>query len=196
MAEYVSNITKQGMEVLTKVTKGDDKKLLFTKFKVGDGEIQKSQNPIDLTELIRPVKNIPITNFEIVGNGTTSVTGLISNKDLEVGFFMREYGLFVEDPETKKEVLYNYVYTTFPDWFPAYKVIEFGNTLVQHELSLITAIGRAKDVQFVIDESVVYVTRKEFNEYKISSTKIEIIPKNKSIPVPDRKDNTFYFQVV
>lgn len=178
-AKFISNITKNGMAVLSKVTQGNGKKLKFTKMAVGDGQIVDADgkvlpsfDPIQMTELHHKMMDMPIIRYQDKGNGTTSVTGRIDNKDLKKGFFIWEYGLYAEDPDTLQEILYCYSYALFADFFPAFEVIDFGHQLVENEYALITAIGRATDIEFVIDKSAVYVSVNEFEKQISSVTNI------------------------
>lgn len=161
MAEYTTVITKKGMAVLTKIIKGDGQKVLFTKMQVGDSPIEEGDNPIDFISLKRPIKDLDIAKYNIIGDGTTYVGSILTNENLEVGFFIWEYGLFISDPETNEDVLYAYIYTPHADWFPA-----FGTTLIRNELGVTTAIGRAENVEFIINKSDICPTFQDFDDLK------------------------------
>lgn len=98
-AKFISNITKNGMSVLSKVTQGNGKKLKFTKMAVGDGQIVDADgkvlpsfDPIQMTELHHKMMDMPIIRYQDKGNGTTSVTGRIDNKDLKKGSLFGNMG--------------------------------------------------------------------------------------------------------
>jgi hypothetical protein len=84
----------------------------------------------------------------------------ISNKALETGFFMREIGIFVEDPENAdNEILYSVMNAGDEgDFLP-----RFGNIPVEIILEIFAVVGEAEHIEVVINDTLIYVLRDEFN---------------------------------
>jgi prefoldin subunit 5 len=99
----------------------------------------------------------------------------ISNKALETGFFMREIGIFVEDPENAdNEILYSVMNAGYEgDFLP-----RFGNIPVEIILEIFAVVGEAEHIEVVINDTLIYVLRNEY-ETKIEemNTKISQVEK-------------------
>ena len=104
MAEGM-RITKAGRNLLAKALTG--KELHFTRAFAGDG-VLTSEIISDMTALISPKRELPIQSIEIPeGVGVCEIILEMNNADLSNGFFLREYGLFAQDPDTEEEILYS-----------------------------------------------------------------------------------------
>ncbi len=78
----------------------------FTHIQMGDGTIT-TQAVSALTALINPVVTLPVTGISIGSNYAKLQTDF-DNTSLTEGFYWREVGVFAEDPDTGKEILYCY----------------------------------------------------------------------------------------
>ena len=146
-------ITSKGKMVEARTHAGEA--ITFTRMQVGDGVLQSGQSIEALTELISPIKYIPVSSAK--SNGLKAVvTGDFSNKDIASSFLFREIGLFADDP-IDGEVLYAYAYAgANPDSIPAHStaVVEFSFAF---NISF-TNTGGAITVN--IDSSLAFVTQR------------------------------------
>lgn len=102
MADWSGAImTKQGRALEAKVTAGICK-LELTKLKVGDGEPHEIES---MTDLAAPKLDIGISSISPTDAGICDIEGVITNAELEKGFYMRELGIYATDPE-EGEILY------------------------------------------------------------------------------------------
>ena len=115
MANWTGAIlTNKGRALAAKVEAGTCK-LELTKLKVGDG------TPSDLesmTDLASPKQNIGISSITPSEAGECDIECVITNKDLDKGFYMREMGIFATDPD-EGEILYAVQTDTHPDYLQA-----------------------------------------------------------------------------
>lgn len=112
MANWTGAIlTNKGRALAAKVEAGTCK-LELTKLKVGDG------TPSDLesmTDLASPKQNIGISSITPSETGECDIECVITNKDMDRGFYMREMGIFATDPD-EGEILYAVQTDTHPDY--------------------------------------------------------------------------------
>lgn len=147
-------LTSQGRNLIAKALTG--KELLFTRAYVGDGTLRSGQEPAALTALISPKKELPIQSMNLTGAiGTAEVVLEMSNKNLAVGFFVREYGLFARDPDTQSEVLYSYCNKGDE---AGYLEGDNGTDQIAYSLSLVTVVDQAPNVTAYITNTNQYVT--------------------------------------
>ena len=131
--------------------------LTFTKIKVGDGVLQGGSTLEALTDLITPEMTIPIQNVTAMGDGTCRVRGVLTNAGLTAGFFVREIGVFANDPDAG-EILYSVANAgTECDYLPA----GGGAVAIEQVLDIIIAVGSAFSITAVINQSAVLATVKD-----------------------------------
>lgn len=148
--------TNQGRNLQAKAETGV--KLSFTRIAMGDGELS-GQSISELTNLIHWVKDINITTLKPLSGGYASVGGRITNQGLATGFYWREVGLFATDPNLG-EILYCYGNArALAEYIPAYG----GGQVLDRYFNIEAIIGNASNVSAIINESLVYVTRNEFD---------------------------------
>lgn len=170
-------LTDAGKNVLLKAQMGSN--LKFTRVGVGSGELLEGTDIRSLTALIDEKMQVDIISYDLdEEKNIMTMTININNKSLETGFFMREIGLFVEDPnDSTKEVLYSIVNAGDQgDYLP-----RFGNIPVEIILEIFAVVGEAEHIEVVINDTIIYVTRDEFNkkldgiESKVLTNDLEII---------------------
>jgi hypothetical protein len=145
-------LTKAGRRVLAQAQTGLP--LKFTKAVSGDGVLPSGTQVENLTNVIHFAANLPLNSNEIIGDGTTQIDAIVSNKNLSVGYFFREVGLFAKDNETGQEVLYAYANAgDLPDFIPAAN----GPHAVNLVLGIITVIDQATNIQISIAEGYGFV---------------------------------------
>ena len=149
-------LTTSGQNVLYKAQMG--KTFKFTKFKLGDGEIG-SMAIAQLTDLISSKKEVEISKLKVQNNKIT-IGCNFTNKGIVTGFYFRELGLFVEDPDTKQEVLFLYGNSrTESDYIPAE-----GVDILEKFVDIDTTITDVANITAIIDESLVYISITQFNQ--------------------------------
>lgn len=144
-------LTNAGRTLLAKALTG--KTLAFTRAMCGNGRLG-SRDPLTLTDLISPMRELPIQAMHTSSTGTAEVAVEMTNKNLSTGFFVYEYGLFARDPDSNQEVLYSYSYTENANYLEG----DNGIDIVSYSLSLITVIDQTPNITASITNTNNYVT--------------------------------------
>lgn len=98
-------ITEEGKKYLARCI-AENKPILFTQVKIGDGEIFELENFETFTEIKSFKKNAQI--LEVTKDNELSVIRVqFDNNDVNVGFFAREIGIYTQDDEN--EILFYYI---------------------------------------------------------------------------------------
>ena len=109
MAQYSGLIlTEKGRTLLAKALTGVP--LHFSRVMSGDGFLPAGTEIYDLENLVSPKKELPISSVEVTGVGTARIRAIMTNQGQPEGFFIREIGLFANDPD-EGEILYVYANT-------------------------------------------------------------------------------------
>lgn len=152
------HLTQSGIKLLGKAIAG--KTLHFTRGMTGDGVLPGDVTPDTLTQIISPKQTLDIQFLRTTDQiGTAEIVLEISNKNLETGYFVREYGILAEDPDTHEEVLYSYVNK---GELCSYLEAPEGHDYITFTLSLMTVIHTAEHVTATIVASNNYVTHETF----------------------------------
>lgn len=143
MADWAGAImTKQGRALEAKVTAGICK-LELTKLKVGDGEPHEIES---MTDLAAPKLDIGISSISPTDAGICDIEGVITNAELEKGFYMRELGIYATDPE-EGEILYAVATDSHADYLQA----KGSSTTLSVGLHVQVVITNADSVMAIID---------------------------------------------
>lgn len=143
MADWSGAImTNQGRALEAKVTAGHCK-LELTKLKVGDGESLDLER---MTDLISPKLDIGISSLLPSDAGICDIEGVITNAELEKGFYMRELGIYATDPE-EGEILYAVATDSHADYLQA----KGSSTTLSVGLHMQVVITNADSVTAIID---------------------------------------------
>ena len=135
-------MTKQGRALEAKVTAGICK-LELTKLKVGDGEPHEIES---MTDLAAPKLDIGISSISPTDAGICDIEGVITNAELEKGFYMRELGIYATDPE-EGEILYAVATDSHADYLQA----KGSSTTLSVGLHVQVVITNADSVMAIID---------------------------------------------
>ncbi len=131
--------------------------LTFSRVALGDGT---SNAPDSMGALDNERLSLSIQEFEVVGDGTSRMRVIMTNEALENGFFVRELGVFAEDPDTGEEQLYSYSNAgDQPDFLPA----GGGATLVENVFDLYTVVGNAQNVTAKINDYITIATKQDID---------------------------------
>ncbi|WP_170968136.1 phage tail protein [Halomonas sp. 15WGF] len=152
-------LTADGRNLQAKAQIGQP--LQFLRVALGDGNAP--DNPESLSALVNERQSLSIHSFELLGDGTSKLRAIMTNQGLEVGFFVREIGVYARDPDTQQERLYSYSNSAEQsDFLPA----EGGATLVEQIFDLVTVIGSAQNVTAVIDDYITIATKADIEEIR------------------------------
>lgn len=136
-------LTNKGIALQAKVQAGTE--LEITKLKLGSGVVPSGTDIKTLTDLITPEQNLGIGGTEAVGD-YCKVSATISNSGLEAGYYVRELGVFAQDPD-EGEILYLYATDGAPDYLPA----GGGSTVISQEFSVMIAVDDTDNIVVDID---------------------------------------------
>ena len=157
-SQYPQNVvTKNGLAMIAESV-ATRKNLIFTRVVVGDGDVT-GRNFNDMTSVISPKMELPVTSGVNEGNGQYLITATLSNNTLNVGFFPREVGLYAK-VDGKTEMLYSYTNGGNNVGYVPDKT-----TPIDSEIYKIrTVIGNAKNITVNMSDST-FVTKGELDRY-------------------------------
>lgn len=157
-SQYPQNVvTKNGLAMIAESV-ATRKNLIFTRVVVGDGDAT-GRNFNDMTAVISPKMELPVTSGVNEGNGQYLITATLSNNTLNVGFFPREVGLYAK-VDGKTEMLYSYTNGGNNVGYVPDKT-----TPIDSEIYKIrTVIGNAKNITVNMSDST-FVTKGELDRY-------------------------------
>ena len=157
-SQYPQNVvTKNGLAMIAESV-ATRKNLIFTRVVVGDGDAT-GRNFNDMTSVISPKMELPVTSGVNEGNGQYLITATLSNNTLNVGFFPREVGLYAK-VDGKAEMLYSYTNGGNNVGYVPDKT-----TPIDSEIYKIrTVIGNAKNITVNMADST-FVTKGELDRY-------------------------------
>ncbi len=163
MAQFADiTITRAGLDMIAKSQTGDQ--LIFTGIKIGDGQIGAQSIP-DLTDLISYKKDVPINSVTAKENGHAEIIGIIDNENLDVGFFVREIGIFAKINDGGTPALYGYANAGNLASYLADKSIPMD--AIKFKIDIV--VGNADNVSFTSDKSIVYVTQENLDTHNASA---------------------------
>lgn len=138
-------LTKKGQLLQAKV--GTGVVLALTKMKLGSGVLPSGTSLEDLTDLVTPEQNVGIAAKEVLTDQKMcKISATITNVGLSAGYYVRELGVFANDPDDG-EILYAVTSDSAPDYLPP----EGGSTAVSQEFAVYIAASNASDVNVSID---------------------------------------------
>lgn len=138
-------LTNKGIALQAKVQAGTE--LEITKLKLGSGVVPSGTDIKTLTDLITPEQNLGIGGTEAVGD-YCKVSATISNSGLEAGYYVRELGVFAQDPD-EGEILYLYTTDGAPDYLPT----GGGSTVISQEFNVMIAVDDTDNIVVDIDSA-------------------------------------------
>lgn len=164
MADFKGTVlTQKGRNLLSKAQTGAT--LTFTKIKIGDGTWNTNTDPTQLNDLVSTKLTLPIQSIQVVGDGTVRLRFVLTNTSLSQGFFMREIGIYAQDPDLG-EILYAVAYASDrADFIPA-----DGVTKVENVVDIYTVIANTQNVTAVISDTVVIATKQDVDNLNTQLT--------------------------
>lgn len=172
-SQYPQNVvTKNGLAMIAESV-ATRKNLIFTRVVVGDGDAT-GRNFNEMTGVISPKMELPVTSGINEGNGQYLIAATLSNNTLNVGFFPREVGLYAK-VDGKAEMLYSYTNGGNNVGYVPDKT-----TPIDSEIYKIrTVIGNAKNITVNMSDST-FVTKGELDRYVAISSGAYVKDANKT----------------
>lgn len=147
MAKYPAVITTMAGTNTIAEANASKQALIFTKIVIGAGDMPASIPRA--TALTDKRLELAITKSVKTGDGQFMVQGLLSNKNLEVGFYAREIGLMAKAGENGQEVLFSYTNGgNYVDYIP-----DKNTPMDSYTFTITTVIGSAEKVQAIISDN-------------------------------------------
>lgn len=147
MAKYPAVITTMAGTNTIAEANASKQALIFTKIVIGAGDMPASIPRA--TALTDKRLELTITKSVKTGDGQFMVQGLLSNKNLEAGFYAREIGLMAKAGENGQEVLFSYTNGgNYVDYIP-----DKNTPMDSYTFTITTVVGNAEKVQAIISDN-------------------------------------------
>ena len=147
MARYTAVITTMAGTNIIAEANASKQALIFTKIVIGAGDMPASIPRA--TALTDKRLELAITKSVKTGDGQFMVQGLLSNKNLEAGFYAREIGLMAKAGENGQEVLFSYTNGgNYVDYIP-----DKNTPMDSYTFTITTVVGNAEKVQAIISDN-------------------------------------------
>nr|DAO92091.1 MAG TPA: tail-collar fiber protein [Caudoviricetes sp.] len=147
MAKYPAVITTMAGTNTIAEANASKQALIFTKIVIGAGGMPASIPRA--TALTDKRLELAITKSVKTGDGQFMVQGLLSNKNLEAGFYAREIGLMAKAGENGQEVLFSYTNGgNYVDYIP-----DKNTPMDSYTFTITTVVGNAEKVQAIISDN-------------------------------------------
>ena len=147
MAKYPAVITTMAGTNTIAEANANKQALIFTKIVIGAGDMPASIPRA--TALTDKRLELAITKSVKTGDGQFMVQGLLSNKNLEAGFYAREIGLMAKAGENGQEVLFSYTNGgNYVDYIP-----DKNTPMDSYTFTITTVVDNAEKVQAIISDN-------------------------------------------
>lgn len=147
MAKYPAVITTMAGTNTIAEANASKQALIFTKIVIGAGDMPASIPRA--TALTDKRLELAITKSIKTGDGQFMVQGLLSNKNLEAGFYAREIGLMAKAGENGQEVLFSYTNGgNYVDYIP-----DKNTPMDSYTFTINTVVGNAEKVQAIVSDN-------------------------------------------
>ena len=147
MAKYPAVITTMAGTNTIAEANASKQALIFTKIVIGAGDMPASIPRA--TALTDKGLELAITKSVKTGDGQFMVQGLLSNKNLDAGFYAREIGLMAKAGENGQEVLFSYTNGgNYVDYIP-----DKNTPMDSYTFTITTVVGNAEKVQAIISDN-------------------------------------------
>lgn len=136
-------ITKKGHALVAKGMTGEQ--INFTKRRTSDYDYPSSTNFENLTVLGSIKQTVDISAVNIENESTVRVKAAILNTDVTTGYYVKNIGLYANDPD-EGEILFSITTATTADFMPAYNGV---NTSVL-TVDLLTTVSNSGNVNLTV----------------------------------------------
>lgn len=158
-AQYFTVLTNYGTQAFAKAI-ATNKPLRLSSFAVGDGNGQAVTPTADRTALVKETHRANVSAVSLDPRNNKQIIIELTIPEDVGGFYIREMGVF--DSANKLVA-----YANAPESFKP--TLESGSGKVQ-VLRMILKVSNSQAVTLSIDNSVIFVTRQQFNPKKITSS--------------------------
>lgn len=159
-------LTNAASELISKVLSG--KTLNFTRMAVGDGFSYDTTVAKGYTTLVNEVLSLDITKKETLTASNIRITSVFKNTDAQKEFYYREVGLYAQDPDTGKEILYAYGNRNDA----AELITPSGSSVVTKQLIFIVSVGNSANITFNVNADV-YALQEDMVEIQADVNQIQ-----------------------
>ena len=162
MISVVPSLTNYGMSLLIRSVSGEEQ-IVFTRFKLGDGELATGQSADELNDLISVKHAFAINSIEEAEDeGFIKITGAFNSADIDEDFTWRELGLFAHGDDDEDEVLY--AYANSADDASTLRKLS-GDLGTEQTIILYVAVGEATNVTAIVSPSEQYASKALFEAH-------------------------------
>ena len=158
-AQYFTVLTNYGTQAFAKAI-ATNQPIQFSSFAVGDGNGQAVTPTADRTALVKETHRANVSAVSLDPRNNKQIIIELTIPEDVGGFYIREMGVF--DSANKLVA-----YANAPESFKP--TLESGSGKVQ-VLRMILKVSNSQAVTLSIDNSVIFVTRQQFNPKKITSS--------------------------
>ena len=151
-------LTQKGLNLQAKVEAGECE-LELLRVELGSGTPGEGENVQEFTALKKHEIDVGISDKTPKDGGICTITGIITNQNVNIGFYAKEMGVIANDPDDG-EILYMYATDNNPDFVPA----KTSKYVVNASYSINVAISNAEMINATID-SAGLVTVSVLNHY-------------------------------
>lgn len=154
-------ITKKGIALVQK-TQMQNIRLEFTKIRTGSGAYEETEILDVATDLKKRVLEFGFESQQVIDPQTVKLVSVISNKGLDAPYYLREIGVYANDPD-EGEILYSLA-VTYPDkadYIPAYN----GEAAFEFYLNTYQSVSNSENVYIQVDPGA-YASARELKELK------------------------------
>lgn len=150
-------LTTCGKDLLLRTIAGEAK-INFQSIQFGNG----ANAGLDATALSNPLLETEISSYKI-GDIFATLIFIFNNNSVASGFRATELGVFVDDPDNDgKTMMYAYKYTPEAE---ADQIPASSDKLLETQMDVLVYIGNAENVTASISQSLVYASKKEFDDF-------------------------------
>ena len=152
-------LTNKGKNLYAKAQTG--KLLKIKKVVLGDGILENLESIENISQLKNKILDCDIKKFQVIQNEIATITFYLNNQDLETGFYWRELGVIVEEPDTQEEILYCYGNAGENG---EYISAGGGADILEKNVSIDLIISNVKNITAIINKSLLYASQTDIEE--------------------------------
>ncbi len=165
-------ITKAGLELEAKSRTGKAIKIL--RVDIGDGELTDN-NITEKKLLVNKKLECKINSLQEI-DSQTIINFILQQSEVDEGFYFREFGVIAEEPDTQEEVLYLYANAGNKAEF----IDDKTSTAVSDRIiDIVLKADNTDNISISIDNTGVYIERKEFQQRENNLLKLINTKSNK-----------------
>ena len=172
MSYYGFTVTDQGRNLIAKLLTGEN--MQITRVMFGSGLIPGGDNPREVTELYEPVGK-GTSSTPIVSGGVASMTVEFRsdlNGGLSTGFWLREFGVYANDPHKGEILIYYATLGEYPQWVSAYNPDDASTGIDVRRFPISIAIGEDRGITVDYDTELWMTAEDVYNYFNTVLTPI------------------------